>query len=93
MSPRQIALSLAAFAAVVGCANAPPSTPTAAPSQARTAVVSGSRVPQPVDAAGRPVAADPRLRSYSGDDLQNGRTDLANALSAIDPLIQASEPH
>jgi len=76
-------------AAATGCAHTPPSTAASAAVPPRTMVITGSRIPLPVDPqTGYPTAALPPVRVYSSDDLATtGRTDVTGALQQLDPAI------
>ena len=78
-------LLAAIAAAVVGCAHASTAVPAASPAP-KFMVVTGSRIPQPVDArTGYPITPD-ILRIYTYDDLyRTGHPDVVRALRQLDP--------
>jgi hypothetical protein len=79
------ALLATVAAAAVGCAHTSTAVPAASP-EPKFMVVTGSRIPQPVDArTGYPVTPD-ILRIYTYDDLaRTGHVDVARALRQLDP--------
>jgi len=74
-------------AAVVGCAHTTTAVPAASP-EPKSMVVTGSRIPQPVDArTGFPTTSS-ILRIHSQDDLdKSGRAEVGPALRQLDPAI------
>jgi len=81
--PRSLLAGVAA--AAVGCAHTSTAVPAASPTP-KFMVVTGSRIPQPVDArTGYPITPD-ILRIYTYDDLyRTGHVDVARALRQLDP--------
>lgn len=79
-------LSLAlAVAGLAGCASGPA---PAAGTRPHLALVTGSHIPQPVQANGAPKP-DPLLRSYSNTQLEStGSLDPAAALALLDPSVR-----
>jgi hypothetical protein len=77
-------LLAAIAAAVVGCAHASTAVPAASPAP-KFMVVTGSRIPQPVDArTGYPITPS-LLRIHTQDDLdRTGRTEVGPALRQLD---------
>jgi hypothetical protein len=72
-------------ATAVGCAHTATAVPAASPDP-EFMVVTGSRIPQPVDArTGYPITPD-ILRIYTYDDLyRTGHPDVVRALRQLDP--------
>ena len=81
------ALLAAIATSAVGCAHTTTAAPPASP-EPKFMVVTGSRIPQPVDArTGYPITPD-ILRIYTYDDLyRTGRVDVARALRQLDPSL------
>ena len=81
------ALLAAIAAAAVGCAHTTTAAPPASP-EPKFMVVTGSRIPQPVDARTGYPTTPSILRIYSQDDLdKSGRTQVGPALQQLDPAI------
>ena len=74
-------------AAAVGCAHASTAVPAASP-EPKSMVVTGSRIPQPVDArTGYPTTSS-NLRIYTQEDLnRSGQVQVGPALRQLDPAI------
>lgn len=88
MNPRrsvQGTLLAGLAAAVIGCAHTSTAVPIASPAPAYM-IVTGSRLPQPVDAlTGYPITPD-ILSIYTYDDLyRTGYPDAVRALRWLDP--------
>ncbi len=79
---------LAGIAAmVVGCAHTATAVPAASP-EPKSMVVTGSRIPQPVDVRTGYPTTPSILRIYTQDDLdKSGRTQVGPALQQLDPAI------
>ena len=74
-------------AAVVGCAHTTTAVPAASP-EPTSMVVTGSRIPQPVDSRTGYPTTPSILRIYTQDDLdRSGRTQVGPALRQLDPAI------
>jgi hypothetical protein len=72
---------------VVGCAHTATAVPAASP-EPKSMVVTGSRIPQPVDARTGYPTTPSILRIYTQDDLdRSGRTQVGPALQQLDPAI------
>lgn len=85
--PRRFAVLLVAMGLLAGCAHAPGRAVLGpAPGPPATALVTGSRIPQPVDpATGRPLTAS-SVRIYTSEELvRTGAPDLARALRLLGP--------
>ena len=74
-------------AATMGCAHTTTAAPAASP-EPKSMVVTGSRIPQPVDARTGYPTTPSILRIYTQDDLdKSGRTQVGPALQQLDPAI------
>jgi hypothetical protein len=74
-------------AATMGCAHTATAVPAASP-EPKPMVVTGSRIPQPVDARTGYPTTPSILRIYTQDDLdKSGRTQVGPALQQLDPAI------
>jgi hypothetical protein len=76
------------LASAVGCAHTSTAAPVATPSTGPM-VVTGSRLPQPVDARTGAPTTSSVLRVYSSDDLaKTGRPEIGSALQQLDPAVR-----
>ena len=73
--------------ATAGCAHTSTAVPTASP-EPKWMVVTGSRIPQPIDArTGYPTTSS-NLRIYTQEDLdRSGQVQVGPALRQLDPAI------
>jgi hypothetical protein len=84
--PRALLALLAVSA--VGCAHTSTAAPTAPPGT-DPMVVTGSRLPQPVDARTGVPTTPSVVRTYTGEDLsRTGRPEIGSALQQLDPAIR-----
>jgi len=85
MNPGRASILLGLVLGALGCAHASGEVAAAKPVPQRTEIVTGSRVPQRVDAQGLPERSA-WVRTYSAEDLAvSGHANLAPALQALDP--------
>ena len=81
------ALLAGSAAMAVGCAHTATAVPAASP-EPKSMVVTGSRIPQPVDARTGYPTTPSILRIYTQDDLdKSGRTQVGPALQQLDTAI------
>jgi hypothetical protein len=84
--PRTLLALLAASAA--GCAHTSTAAPAAPPST-EPLVVTGSRLPQPVDARTGLPTTPSVVRTYTSEDLsKTGRPEIGSALQQLDPAVR-----
>jgi hypothetical protein len=88
--PQSVTRTLIALlaASATGCAHTPTAAPTAPPGT-EPMVVTGSRLPQPVDARTGVPTTPSVVRVYSSDDLaKTGRPEIGSALLQLDPAAR-----
>jgi hypothetical protein len=92
MSPFRQSVSRTLFAllaaSAVGCAHTTTAAP-ASPPGTEPLVVTGSRLPQPVDARTGVPTTPSVVRTYSSEELsKTGRPEIGSALQQLDPAVR-----